>query len=125
MLFGKTSDGTTFFDATSYLQKQKPSANLADFFTLFEVPIEALKKEYNLKDNNIHLINEEGHHLIESSLVYLFIAFVEPSFWAYMFDRIHEIFSNGVCLSDTYIFSLVRERLSKEVIMTAMNNGQG
>lgn len=121
LLFGKTTDGITVFDATHYLQKQSPASTLDEFFAWYEVPIVALQAAYSISEGKIHFINEDGHHLIESNFVYLFIAFVEPSFWGYMFDRIHDMFSNGFCVSDSYILSLAQARLPKEVLIQAMN----
>lgn len=124
MLFGKADDGTHYIDATLYLQKHGPSSNLDEFFMKYEAIISAMKASYGIPDSGIHAINEEGHHLIDSNLIYLLIAFAEPSFWAYIFDRVHEMFSSGFCVSDTYVLGIARERLPKEVVMEAFNNGE-
>lgn len=123
MLFGKSSDGTNFFDATHYLQKRKSTLTPDEFFRSLAVPIEALVDSYEIPESSVHAINEQGHHLIDGNLIYLFISFVEPSFWTYMFDRIHEMFSNGFCISDTYILGMAKERLSNEALMSIMDNG--
>lgn len=124
MLFGKSSEGTVFFDATEYLQKQHSSLAVDQFFQQYEQAITALAESYNLDKRDIHLVNPGGHHLIDGNFIYLFIAFVEPSFWAYMFDRIHEVFSNGICLSDSFILQSAKERLNPDVIIAAMGDGQ-
>ncbi len=118
LLYGTTSEGISFFDAQAYLQKHKPSSSVEDFFTQYEVPIRSLMDAYGIEDEKVCVISKDSHTLVDSSLVYLFIAFVEPNFLAYMCDRIQEMFSSGICVSDQYLYNKSRARLSKEVIQT-------
>lgn len=122
LLFGTTTDtGTTFFDATIYLQKQAPEKNINNFFSQYRKPIESLCEAYQIKYQDFCKINQKGHYLIDGNFTYLFIAFVEPNFLGYMCDRIHELFSRGVVVSDTYLLSAAHERLSKEMLEAISN----
>lgn len=116
LLFGKNEDGRSFFDATYYLSKMTESAPIQSFFNQYRYQIKALCDAYKIDDAQVCLVNEEGHYLIDGTFVFLFIAFVEPDFLAYMCDRVFELFAHGVAVSDTYLLSAARTRLSSEVL---------
>ena len=123
LLFGtEIESGRPFFDATVYSHKQNPQKNIKDFFVQYKKQIESLCESYDVPYNSFCKINKSGHYLIDGNFVYLFIAFVEPNFLGYMCDRIHELFSKGVVVSDTYLLQAANERLSKEAL-EAINNG--
>lgn len=123
LLFGtETESGRQFFDATAYLQQQDPPKNIQNFFSLYKKPIESLCEAYDIPYNDYYKVNKSGHYLIDGNFTYLFIAFVEPNFLGYMCDRIHELFSKGVVVSDTYLLVTARERLPQEML-EAINNG--
>ena len=122
LLFGiDQGSGKSFFDATAYLQKKKPPKNIQNFFAQYKKPIESLCEAYNIPFKQLCRINKKGHYLIDGNFTYLFIAFVEPNFLGYMCDRIHELFSRGVVVSDTYLLQAANERLPKEML-EAINN---
>ena len=85
LLFGATTDNGSVFDATSYLQNN--SLTVDDFLQTCGFQIQALIKSYELDENKCLFINTDGHILIDGSLVYLFLSFVEPDFLAYMCDN--------------------------------------
>lgn len=125
LLFGTHhTTSTAFFDATAYLKSKGLSLTIQDFFRQYEAPIKKLQVSYNMDDECICIIDKNGHFLIDGNLSYLFISFVEPDFLAYMCDRIHELFSNGVCVSDTYLFSAAKNRLTKDILETILENEQ-
>ena len=124
LLFGTSSDGIEFFDATYYIQKQEPQKRVSDFFADYRKQIEALCESYDIPMQSVLISNVNGHYLIDGNFVYLFIAFVEPTFLEYMCDRIHELFAKGVSVSDTYLLNAARERLSKEVLEGAIRYEQ-
>ncbi len=122
LLFGtEIESGRPFFDATVYLQKSAPEKNIQHFFSLYKKPIESLCEAYDIQYKDFCKINKKGHFLIDGNFTYLFIAFTDPNFFGYIFDRINELFEKGVTVSDTYLLSSARERLSKEVLK-AINN---
>lgn len=116
LLFGKDNNNCSYFDATIYLSKLTEPLPIQAFFNKYKYQIKTLSDTYNIKQEQICLINEEGHYLIDGTFVFLFIAFTEPDFLAYMCDRIYELFTHGVSVSDTYLVSAARTRLSKKVI---------
>lgn len=121
MLFGQSKSGRSYFDATYYLSKMTEPTPIQPFFNQYRYQIQALCDTYEIQSDNVCLINEEGHYLIDGTFVFLFISFVEPNFLAYMCDRTFELFAHGVAVSDTYLLSAARSRLSKEVL-TAIND---
>lgn len=124
LLFGNETDsGASFFDATDYIQKKQLSIAALDFFSKYEEPIKKLTFSYGIEPTQICKLNHQGHHLIDGNLVYLFISFVEPDFLAYMCDRIHELFTNGFCISDTHLVQAAKNRLTKDVLGMITENG--
>ena len=121
LLFGKNEAGRSYFDATHYLSKMTDPMPIQPFFCQYRYQIKALCDTYDIDDNNVCLINEEGHYLIDGVFVFLFIAFVKPDFLAYMCERTFELFAHGVTVSDTYLATAATSRLSKEVL-TAIND---
>lgn len=124
LLFGTSTENSTFFNATLYILKKQPSLKICDFFKKFEFQIESLCKIYQIEDSNVCKLNKEGHILIDGSLIYLFISFVEPDFLAYMCERINELFVTGICVSDTQIRNMAQRRLSKEILEKMIENEQ-
>lgn len=123
ILFGTDeASNKTYFDATSYLQQLSPSRPLTHFWNQYRPQILALCNAYHIAAEDVCKINEEGHSLIDGNFVYLFISFVEPDFLAYMCDRTHEILTQGISVSDTYLFQSVRNRLSSEVLKQIIEN---
>ncbi len=116
LLFGQSEAGRSYFDATHYLPKMTDPMPIQPFFTQYRYQIKALCDTYEIDPNQVCLINEEGHYLIDGTFVFLFIAFVEPDFLAYMCDRTFELFAHGVAVSDTYLLSAARSRLSSKVL---------
>lgn len=116
LLFGQSELGRSYFDATYYLSKLTEPKPIQPFFNQYRYQIKSLCDTYEISDSQICLINEEGHFLIDGTFVFLFIAFVEPDFLAYMCDRIFELFAHGVAVSDTYLISAARTRLSSKIL---------
>lgn len=116
LLFGQSESGRSYFDATHYLSKMTEPKPIQPFFSQYRYQIKSLCDTYEIGDDQVCLINEEGHFLIDGTFLFLFIAFVEPDFLAYMCDRIFELFAHGVAVSDTYLVSAARARLSSRVL---------
>ena len=116
LLFGQSESGRSYFDATHYLSKMTEAKPIQPFFNQYRYQIKALCDTYEIKDEQVCLINEEGHYLIDGTSLFLFIALVEPDFLAYMCDRTFELFAHGVAVSDTYLVSAARTRLSSKVL---------
>lgn len=125
LLFGTQIDGgATYFDATIYLQKEAPEKNIQLFFTFYQKPIESLCEAYSIGYRDYFKINKSGHYLINANFVFLFIAFVDPNFLGYVFDRIHDLFTNGVAVSDSYLLRETFERIPKEMLEKSEDYGE-
>lgn len=110
LLYGRQNDdGIMYFDASEYLKSKK--VGVTDFFTKCESMIEQLIASYGVPAETCFVTNQEGHILIDGTFTYLFLSFVEQNFLAFMCDRIHEIFTEGFAVSDTYILNKGIERL--------------
>lgn len=116
LLFGQSEAGRSYFDATYFLSKMTEPQLIQSFFSHYRYQIKSLCDTYEINNDNVCLINEEGHYLIDGTFVFLFIAFVEPDFLAYMCDRTFELFAHGVAVSDTYLLQAARSRLSSKVL---------
>lgn len=124
LLIGTQAErGITYFDASLYLHKNKCEKSVNDFFTQYRTQILSLCDSYEIKYEDVCQINETGHYLIDGNFIYLFISFVEPNFLAYMCDRMNDLFTNGVAVSDTYLLQMARTRLSKEVLSAMTDDG--
>ena len=119
LVFGDTINGTTYFDATLYIE-HKGNVNIhspVDFIRKFSFWFENFKIIYEISDNDLIITDEATEHvLIDESLALLFIAYIDPSFGAYMIDRVSEMFLNGFVLSDSNILQIIRNRLTNETL---------
>lgn len=118
LLFGTTTDQHIYFDATAYIQHISPNLHTTDFFQQYAVQINAILGSEDIAQSVACAIDPHGHILIDSTLVYLFISFVKPEFLSYMCQRIDELFTNGIVLSDTFIASAAKSRLTPEILLT-------
>lgn len=118
LLFGTSIDKRIqYFDATDYLQKQGLSMySVEDFLSAYYHPISALVSAYELEKNKVCIYNVEGHTLLDSNLVYLFISYLNPDFLAHLNDRAHELFRTGFCVSDSYLYRMAKTRLMPEIL---------
>lgn len=116
LLFGQSETGRSYFDATHYLSKMTDPMPIQSFFNQYRYQIKALCDTYEIDNDKVCLINKNGHFLIDGTFLFLFIAFVEPDFLAYMCDRTFELFAHGVAVSDTYLLSAAQTRLSSKAL---------
>ena len=99
-----------------YIKSKRLSLSVDAFLKKYEGPISDIISTLQLNEDGVCYLNTEGHILIESSLVYLFISFVNPPFLLYIFDRMDELFSNGFAVSDAYLLRKARQRIPTEVL---------
>lgn len=123
--FAAAPNGVTYFDATDFLSVTHKQETEEQFFTAYKRQIESLAKMNDIPENAVCVFNQDGHILIEGHFVYLFISFVEPSFLAYVMDRINDLFTNGFAVSDTYVFTIARQRFSQETLNEMANVQSG
>lgn len=123
--FGTLNDGTRLFDATYLIKQQNPDNTLSveDFFKKFDFQIQAIAKTYNLSVENLVRVNNQGHQLIYGCLCYPFLSYIEPQFCTYMNEVVDEMFTTGMVISDSYLTTLVKRRLSPELYKAIWDGG--
>lgn len=119
LLFGDNTDKSIqYFDASEYLNKSGLNLYSAeDFLTAYSHPIGALVNAYELDPKKVCIENTEGHILIDSSLVYLFISYTNSDFLAYINSRIDELLRDGIAISDHHLLKMAKERIPDEVFL--------
>lgn len=124
LLFGTHPDRGEFFDATNYLPKQSlQQLSVEDFFQKFDFEIRSVAKTYELKYEELVVINKQGHQLINRYLCYLFLSYIDPQFSAYIFETMDELFLSGMVISDTYLITLIKKRISHELLNQFLVDG--
>lgn len=116
LLFGNTSDGHIYFNASDYLKKHNPSTSVQDFFKAYSYPIQQLQILWDMKDSDVYRMDAEGNILIDGNFSYLFISFVEPEFLAYMIESMDMLFAYGVVLTDSNILAAAKRRINAEML---------
>jgi hypothetical protein len=118
LYFGTHFDGSRLFDATKYLKQKDPEHRLSvdEFFDKFDFQIKAIAQSYRLSLDKLVYINVEGHQLIDGCLCYPFLSYIDPQFCAYMNEVVDEMFTTGTAISDTHLLTLVKKRLSPELL---------
>ena len=61
LLFGQSEDGRSYFDATYYLSKMTDPMPIQPFFSQNRYQIKALCDTYDISNDSVCLINEDGH----------------------------------------------------------------
>lgn len=64
----------------------------------------------------LFLTDDNGDTMIHEVLAFSFVEYVDPSFSIYMHDRMHELFYNGMVVSDNYLAVAAKRRLPKSVL---------
>lgn len=107
LMFGTHIDGSLLFDATNYLSSQYPkSLSVQGFFKAFEHSINSIATTLQISESQLVYINQDGHHLLDSCLLWPFIAYCDPKFCVYIADMLDELFSNGFVVSDSNLVRL-------------------
>jgi hypothetical protein len=89
--------------------------NIKGFQSGFSFWIKALGEAYSLPEDEMTVRDEaSGDVLMEESLALLFVAYLDAGFAVYMLERISEMLTGGIVLSDTALLSMARARLTGE-----------
>lgn len=124
MLFGTSNEnGLVYFNASAYLKSKGHDLKLTDFLNAYLAPIRALQESYSCKDEEVCVLNKEGDFLIEVDFIYLFICFTDHQFMGYINERLNDLFSTGVTVSDSYLFESCKNRFTSDVI-ASMTHGR-
>lgn len=111
--FGLDGGGNAYCDVDQYLQDNKLELthDIIKFQQKFFYFLTKAQSAYNLKIEDIIAINPENeHHLLLSELALLFVMYTDPNFMFYVLDRIDEMFTSGITMSDTTLIQLSSNR---------------
>ena len=119
LLFFQSQDNIVYFDATHYTKTKQPDStkNYSDFYNSFSLWIKAIQTVYDIQEEDLAVIDTNGHCMIEESLALLYVGYMDPMYLAYMIDRINEMHITGLVLSDTTLLLMIRNRFSRENII--------
>lgn len=118
LLFGTLQDaGPHYFDATHFIRSRGDERrhNVREFRMAFQLWITALCETYGIDAADLIICDEtSGHMLIDECLALLFVVYIEPSFGAYMLERLSEMLTDGLSVSDTWLIKAVSLRFTRE-----------
>ena len=125
LLFGVSSDNALmYFNASAYLRSIGSDLKIADFLSSYDPLIKAIQQVYSIKDDEVCRLDMEGNYLIEVDFIYLYICFTDHQFAGYITERLNDLFSNGVAVSDSYLWQEARARLSGGTLKQMLDESQ-
>ncbi len=120
--FGETPDKVVVFDATEYCNSEELNQlNHAAFGVSCRIFIDRMLKNKNLTPSNLFFLTADNHLLMNKGLTYIFLMFVSPDVNDYFFGLIDEILSHGIAISDSYLASMVDERIPSEFLQAIID----
>ena len=66
--------------------------------------------EFEVPNEDVCCVNSDGHMLIHSSLIILFLSFAVEGFLSHTCARVFELFTNGLTVSDSMLDGMSAER---------------
>lgn len=119
LLFGQVM-GVSVFNATAFMNSREVDqsrCNIEDYKKMYSVIIGLYAKRLGLDNpEQLFLTDDNGDTMIHEVLAFSFVEYVDPSFSIYMHDRMHELFYNGMVVSDNYLAVAAKRRLPKSVL---------
>lgn len=110
---GSYGESGNYIDMTQYLidKDLSESHSVIEFQKKFFLPIISAQQSYGLDSANVIITNEnDGHSLLANELSLLFVMYTDPNFIGYMLDRMDDLLTKGVALSDSAILQLTTDR---------------
>lgn len=115
--FGDITEELMVFDSSAYYEER--GIEEIDYRTFQRVNkryIEGLIKYSEIDRSELFYQNKDGHILINKELTFLFLSFAEPALATYFNGLLGEIMLNGFACSDSYIMSLVSQRIPSNIL---------
>lgn len=115
--FGVLGENKVVFDYTAYFLEN--NLNPIDYKTFLRYNkhyIETLIRPNGLKTSEIAYQNTDGHILIASELVFLFLAFADPNLLIYFNALLSDVIQNGIAHSNGFLFTMANQRLSTNIL---------
>lgn len=114
---------TLLFDATDYCSMAGIDGfDWRVFSRTNKIYIEGLAKIIGLDTHKLFYQEKGGHILIIQDLVFLFLAYVEPSLSVYFNNLIADALTNGVAFSDSFAVQLASNRIPTDVMRQIIND---
>ncbi|MDD2953283.1 MAG: hypothetical protein PHC95_08985 [Parabacteroides sp.] len=116
LLFGGNKE-FSFFNASEFQRKRNVRKDIREF--LANTPC---VKVYAKKLNTDRLMKftDNGDVLLHEVLAFAYVEYIDPVFSIYMHDRMHELFYNGMVVSEIYLAVAAKRRLPKSVLEELM-----
>lgn len=111
------NDDRAVFDATAYMEEAGiEPIDIKSFMRLNKYYIEKIAQGHNLKTSELFYQNTDGHYLVDFTLAFLFLAFVNPDMLRYFNSLLGYLFTDGVAYSNGFLFEQASRRLPTEVL---------
>lgn len=110
LFFGDIIDKGVYFDATKFFQNTNSIESVDGFLTTYDYMIAQIQSEYEVPNEDVCCVNSDGHMLIHSSLIILFLSFAVEGFLSHVCERVFELFTNGFTVSDSMLESISADR---------------
>lgn len=122
LYFGSIGENKTVFDYTAYFEENElQHIDYKAFMRICKYFIEALIKPLDKKTSELFYQNANNHILVDSELVFIFLAFANPNMLAYLNNIVTEAIQYGVAYSSGFIYSMAAQRLPSEALNDIIN----
>lgn len=119
LLFGQVM-GVSVFNATAFMDNRnidQSKCNISDYKEIYSTIINLYAKKLGFDSpEQLFLTDDNGDTMIHEVLTFSFVEYIDPAFSIYMHDRMHELFYNGMVVSDNYLAVAAKRRLPKSVL---------
>lgn len=123
VLFGKSEDGSYYFDVTLLLERNENVSKTAigSFCEDMKKTIGSLSRHYSIPPDEMIVLDSDSNHILaEESLVFLFLAYVDPDFLIYMLEGFSGLLRSGFAVSDSMLLAFVKNKFTKEELNTIL-----
>lgn len=115
--FTTLGEDIALFDYTAYFEENElEPIDYKVFMRLNKHFINTIAKLRNLNTANLFYQNTNGHILVAGDLVFLFLAFANPALLNYFIALLTEIITDGVAVSNGYLYSNMSDRIPSDVL---------
>lgn len=123
LYFVSVGEDSTLFDYTAFFQENE--IDFIDhkvFMRIAKRWIEAISKQRGIATAEMFYQNKNGHILVASDLLILFLGFASADLYAYFTDLVLEALQNGVAYSNGLIFHLAAKKLPSDVLQQIIDS---
>lgn len=115
--FGIMGEDKVVFDYTAYFEENNLTPiDYKTFLRYNKHYIETIASYNELKTSEMVYQNTDGHILITSELVFLFLAFANKELLIYFNALLSEVIQHGIAHSNGFIFTMASQRLSTNLL---------